>query len=255
MPPAAALIFWRKSPPLRISSTFWPTAGIRPGLEVLAGETGGWLHVLHRVKAGQDIFLVCNQNHQGAPRQFKFRATAAGEPECWDAVRNEITAIPFQRVGPAGVEFSLRLEPLESVLIVFQPKRQARPLRIEAGTKPIGQPIVLSRAANPPAPKLPPLDAGRKKTVSPVAAADPFRSRFVLPAGMDPAKCCVCLEMDGLPDDSAAIHVNGTLAGGVIGRPLRLDITRYLKAGENLVVIEPLAPKSARIVSYGIGGR
>ena len=72
-------------------------AGVRPGLEVLAGETGGWLHVLHRVKAGQDVFLVCNQNHQGAARQFKFRATAAGEPECWDAVRNEVTSIPFQR--------------------------------------------------------------------------------------------------------------------------------------------------------------
>ena len=66
---------------------------------MLAGETSGWLHVLHRVKAGQDVFLVCNQNHQGAARQFKFRATAAGEPECWDAVRNEITAIPFQRTG------------------------------------------------------------------------------------------------------------------------------------------------------------
>ena len=39
-------------------------AGIHPTLEVLAGKTSGWLHVLHRVKAGQDLFLVCNQNHQ-----------------------------------------------------------------------------------------------------------------------------------------------------------------------------------------------
>jgi len=99
-------------------------AGVRPTLEVLAGDTGGWLHGLHRVKAGQDVFLVCNQNHQGAARRFKFRAAAAGEPECWDAVRNEITSIPFQRTGRKTVEFSLTLEPLETALIVFQSKGQ-----------------------------------------------------------------------------------------------------------------------------------
>ena len=83
-----------------------------------------------------------------------------------------------------------------------------------------------------------------------MAAADPFRGHFAVPADVDPAKCRVCLEMDGLPDDSAAVTVNGVYAGGVIGRPLRLDITRHLKPGENTVVIEPLAPKSARIVVY-----
>ena len=229
-------------------------AGIRPGLEVLGGETSGWLHVLHRVKAGQDVFLVCNQNHQGAARQFTFRAAAAGEPECWDAVRNEVTAVPFRRVGPRSVEFSLCLEPLESALVVFQPTQQRRPPRIEAGMKPAREPLTVSRLANPPAPKLPPLDAHRAKSVSPVAAADPFRGRFELPADLDAAKCRVCLEMDGLPDDSAAVHVNGVFAGGVIGRPSRLDITRHLKPGQNLVVIEPLAPKSVRVVSYECGG-
>ncbi len=398
-------------------------AGIHPDMEVLAGQTSGWLHVLHRVKAGQDVFLVCNQNHQGAARQFKFRATASGEPECWDAVRNEITSIPFQRTGESRVEFSLTLEPLESVLIVFSPKRQPRPLRIEAGTKPIGESILVRREPNPtpptpvaakltrsikasltgckwvwfpegnPAVDAPPgtryfrqtisipadrkikrahflltadnsfelfvngnpagvhADSGmgddftrpfdvditqnlqpgrnvlaiaatngwdrpnpagligrfaitfqqgppltgtidkswktsqqqvdgwsslalddsawvparelvafggppwgtigdRPLTLSPVAAADPLRGRFVIPADVDLAKCRVCLEMDGLPDDSAAVHLNGVYAGGVIGRPSRLDITRCLKAGENTVVIEPLAPKSVRIVCY-----
>jgi hypothetical protein len=225
-------------------------AGVQPGLKVLAGETSGWLHVLHRVKADQDVFLVCNQNHQGAARQFEFRATAAGEPECWDAVRNEVTSIPYRRTGDGTVEFSLRLEPLESVLLVFQPKRQPRALRIEAGTKPGREPIVLARDANPPVRKMPPLDARRAKTVSPVATADPFRAHFTIPADVDLAKCRVCLEMDKLPEDSAAVRVNGLFVGGVIGRPSRLDITRQLKSGGNAVLIEPLAPQSARIVFY-----
>ena len=37
-------------------------AGVHPGLEVLEGKTDGWLHVLHRQKAGRDIFFICNQN-------------------------------------------------------------------------------------------------------------------------------------------------------------------------------------------------
>ena len=90
----------------------------------------------------------------------------------------------------------------------------------------------------------------RQVTLSPVLAADPFCGRFSLPPSVAPAKCRVCLEMDGLPDDSAAIRVNGVFAGGVIGRPLRLDITHWLRAGENTLVIEPLAPKSAHIILY-----
>jgi hypothetical protein len=83
-----------------------------------------------------------------------------------------------------------------------------------------------------------------------VAAADPFRAHFALPADVAPAKCRVYLEMEGLPDDSAAVTINGERAGGVIGRPLRLEIGRHVRAGSNLVVIEPLAPKKASVAVY-----
>jgi hypothetical protein len=92
-------------------------------------------------------------------------------------------------------------------------------------------------------------------TLSPLAAADPFRGRFTMPADVDASKCRVCVEMTDLPDDSASIRVNGTYAGGVIGRPLRLDISRHVKAGENAIVIEPLAPKAVRIVVHGSARR
>jgi hypothetical protein len=61
--------------------------------------------------------------------------------------------------------------------------------------------------------------------------------------------------MDSLPDDSTAVTVNSVYAGGAIGRPLRLDITEHIKAGQNTVVIEPLAPKANRIVFYNAAGR
>ena len=129
-------------------------------LEVLEGKTDGWLHVLHRVKDGRDVMFVANQNHLGAARTFKFRATAAGEPELWDPMRNEITAIPFQRIGDQQVEFSLTMEPLETALLVFQPTKIARPMRIEPGTKPIREPIAIVRDPNPPAKPLVPRAEG-----------------------------------------------------------------------------------------------
>ncbi len=87
-------------------------------------------------------------------------------------------------------------------------------------------------------------------TLSPIGAADPFRARLALPADVDLARCRVYLEMDDLPDHVAAVTINGRGAGGVIGHPTRLEIARYLKPGENSVLIEPLAPRSARLAFY-----
>ena len=78
-------------------------AGVRPTLDVTAGETGGWLHVLHRRKAGRDVFFVCTQNHQGAARRFTFRVTADGEPDSGDPIRGEIAAPVYRRIDARTV--------------------------------------------------------------------------------------------------------------------------------------------------------
>jgi hypothetical protein len=391
--------------------------------------------VLHRQKAESDVFLVVNQNHQGAPRQFKFRTTAQGTPECWDAMRNAIHVIPFQRTGNGAAEFTLTLEPLEGVLLVFQPKPIAAPRqglkREPSGTPAPQQTIAVTRvpytgaitrgapeerkaaasqdlrgrkwvwypegnpAAGAPAgtryfrrtitipegekikragftltcdndfvlyingkeagrsegdsenwrqPKqidvakhLQPgvnllaiaatnaasgvainpagligrytialekapgkeadpkdtvsgaidrswktsqkeergwnaagfddsvwapakelvsfggapwgtLDEGGNLTTSPVAVSDLFVGRFTLPAALDLAKSLVYVELEGVPDDSAAIRINGVYAGGMIGKPLRLNVTNHVKLGENTVEIAPLAPKAVRVI-------
>ena len=112
-------------------------AGLHPTLEVAEGQTGNWLHVLHRVKAGRDVFFVTNQNLDGGARKFKFRVTAQGEPECWDALHNEITAVRYQRLSDNQVEIPLTLEPYESVLLVFNAEKRALPPRLEADAKPV----------------------------------------------------------------------------------------------------------------------
>ncbi|MGA2035344.1 MAG: glycosyl hydrolase [Thermoguttaceae bacterium] len=220
-------------------------------LEVIEGTTDNWLHVLHRQKAQRDVFLVCNQNHQGEPRRFRFRITARGEPECWDAVRGEITALPYRRLQEDQVELALTLEPLESVLIVFQAAKLARPIRLEPGSRPLGAAIDLVRDPQPPAPPLVPEPKGRPVTLSPVKAADPFRGHCTVPPEVDLAGCRVFLEMADLPGEAARVTVNGEPAGGLIGKPCRLDISCHVRPGANEVRIVPLAPQAARLVFYG----
>ena len=58
------------------------------------------------------------------------------------------------------------------------------------------------------------------------------------------------IAVSGTAPAAAAVTVNGVKAGGLIGRPLRLDITRHVKPGENEVLIEPLSPKTARLLFY-----
>jgi hypothetical protein len=231
-------------------------ADVQSSLKVLAGETGGWLHVLHRVKEDRDVFLICNQNDKGPSRQFKFRANAAGEPECWDAMRNEITAIPYNRIDGKNVEFSLTMEPLESALVVFQPKKQSRPARIEPGVKPIGEPIAVARDPNPTSAKPPVASVNTSAkdafkdcnwvwfpegdpTVNAPVGTRYFRKALVIPTDRKIKRALFALTAD----NDFTLYVNGTSAYKSNGedenwRVVKMvDITKQLQAGRNVLAI------------------
>ena len=420
--PAGGLSFLlpEKPSPEEIKEALGGFAEVHPALEVVNGETNHWLHVLHRVKAGRDVFLVCNQNSDGKAERFRFRIRADGVPECWDAMRNAIESVSFERNGE-DVELSLSLEPLESVLLVFQPEVRALPRRHEPSAEPARLPILVVREAAvassvPPPPPLVPesirrlegcswtwypesnpaesappgtryfrkpvtipadrtvkqatflisadndfvlfVNGGKKgqsgggagdftrpaeidlttslkpgtnalciaatnggsgpnpagligrlivefdrgeplsltidkswksadsehsgwmaagfddgawsaareiasfgggpwgkmsgsgPTLSPVRA-DPFTGRVEVPGDVDLSRVRVALEMDEIaPEAAARVTVNGQPAGGFIGRPFRLDVTRHLRSGTNTVVIEPFAPRSAWLMVY-----
>jgi hypothetical protein len=411
-----------KPTPEQLQEALTGGASVHPTLEVLKGKTDGWLHVLHRVKAGRDVFLVCNQDVKGQAKDFRLRAWAEGVPECWDAMRNELTALPHERKGQS-VEFDITLEPMESVLLAFMPEKRPLPVRLAADAKCIREPIPLVRVpvqeaaagdlqekkpedqksldgcswvwypegnaaaaaqvggccfrktlslpekkiksasfhitcdndftlyvngvkvgasdggednwrelkkvdvakrlraganqlaiqavngGDTPNPAgligrlviefdqgyslLVPIDktwkaakqeqkgweqagfddsawAAAKELVafggppwgrlgggggglnrSPIAASDPFVGRCELPADLDLAKSRLFLVMDALvPEEAARVTVNGTYAGGIIGKPLRLEVTPLLKHGANTIRIEPFAPKTAHLAVY-----
>ncbi len=250
-----------------ITAALTRDAGIAPTLQVVKGDTGNWLHVLHRVKAGCDTFLVCNQNYTGDVRSLTFRIAAAGEPECWDALRNELTSIPYKRLGPKQVEVDLTLEPSESVVLVFQKEKRQLPRRLDGTLKPLYEPIRVVRGETPvsliipSAPVEPPAvtngvapagnNAKKKRVaVSPVKG-DPFVGVCDMPATVKLDQVRIFIEMDELvPEEAARVTINGKYAGGFIGKPFRLEVTPHLVAGQNKVTIEPFAPKNVVFTVY-----
>ena len=232
-----------------ITAALKKDAGIPQVVEVLDGETDNWLHVLHRVKDGSDVFLVCNQDHVRKAKKFQLKFAAEGFPEIWDAMRNEIRTVPFTRKG-SQVEIPLTLEPMESVLVVFN--KQQRPLTPRVTDTVLAAATVIpvtGGTVSPPAPPKPLIKSPPKSgiTLSPVTAR-PYAGSCQAPDDLDLTKARVYLEMENLESEEAArVTINGKDAGGFIGRPFRLDVTRHLKAGSNTVQIEPFAPESARL--------
>jgi hypothetical protein len=229
-------------------------AGTHPSLEVLEGSTDHWLHVLHRVKAGRDVFFVANQNHAGEPRTFRFHITAAGVPECWDAMRNEVTAVPFSRKGKQ-VELSLTMEPNESALLVFQPRKRALPPRHEPTRETGVKAIVVTRDPTPAQPEpLPSLGGAPALALQgcswcwypeadPAQAAPPgtryFRKQIDIPAGAKIRKATFA----GTADNSFTLFINGKSAGhsddSAEGwrNPVELDASAFLQTGPNQLAI------------------
>jgi len=238
--------------PGQIQQVLARDAGIAPVVEVLQGQTDHWLHALHRVKAGRDVFLIANQNHLGAPRSFRLRVAASGVPELWDAMRNDQWALPCRRAGGMA-EFDLTLEPNESALVVFQPEARAFPTRDATGT---GEWHPLDRLPNPIPPPAAPgalnnpaaILVGGDWVWYPEAAASKeaapgtrwFRKTFDMPSD----RAVRAARFVGTADNSFSLSVNGQPAGHGDDspegwrNPASLDVATLLRPGRNCLAIE-----------------
>ena len=262
-----------KPTPEQLQQVLAGDANIHPTLEVLEGKTDHWLHVLHRVKAGRDVFFVVNQNHLGDARPFRFRVTADGEPECWDPMRNELSSVPFKRDGKQ-VELSLTMEPNESVLLVFQPTQRPLPPRLELAGGKAGASLPIVRDATP-AHEEPVLDVGATPARSfagcawvwfpegnpaqdAPAATRYFRKQVIVPADRKIKKATFLLTAD----NSATLFINTENAGhsddSANGwrNPVELNVAKLLRPGANQLAIAATNGKTDNPVNpAGLIGR
>ena len=239
-----------KPTPEEIQQVLAGDAKIHPTLEVVQGQTDHWLHVLHRVKDGRDIFFIANQNHTGEARPFRFKVRAAGVPECWDAMRNQITAVTYERAGE-HVLIDMTLQPLESVLLVFQTEARPLPMRNEGAAPADVAPLELVRNTTPPA-AAPKLDEQRlaERTLrgyswvwypegNPLVAAPPgtryFRKAVELPANRRIREAKFRLAAD----NECILYVNGDEAGRSPSwkPPVNADVAAKLRPGANTLAV------------------
>ena len=240
--------------PQQIRKALVEDAEVTPTLDVVEGNTDHWVHVLHRVKNGRDVFLVVNQNHEPPARTLKFRAQADGVPERWDAMRNEITELPFERIDAETVEFELTLKPNESTLIVFSRHDRDLPRRVETLEKTVRPAIDFTRVPlgrpQPPSSPPPPGEDQRKITYegcnwvwfpgeNAASSAPPgtrsLRTEITLPD--QPVESATFLLS---VDNGATLYVNGTQCGQANSWQARydFDITSALRSGANVLAVE-----------------
>jgi hypothetical protein len=111
------------------------------------------------------------------------------------------------------------------------------------GEEPV-KPLVLARYGGKPWGRL---GRGGSATASPYSESVATVLAFTLPAlGADERVYFVCDGTEG--EKSAAVEVNGAFSGGFIGAPYRLDVTRAVKAGANMLETKPFRLKNPRIV-------
>ena len=77
------------------------------------------LNWIHRQVAGAEVYFVANPENVAAETRCAFRVNGL-RPELWNAVTGEITPLACYEATSTGVTIPLRLQPSESVFIVFR---------------------------------------------------------------------------------------------------------------------------------------
>ena len=200
---------------------------------------------IHRMLPGADVYFVSNQSDQPLTFDALFRVIGKA-PDTWDPVTGERRELSqYSRTDEGQTRVPLRLEPLQSLFVVFDSKRSAKD-----GSENYPEPQVL---ATVDAPWTVTFQAGRRGPAEPQT----FRQLSDWSQSQDEAIKYFSgsatyesvLNVDELPAEPlyldlgrvmvmARVWVNGKYAGGVWTSPYRLPVGGLLKQGQNQVRIE-----------------
>ena len=207
----------------------------------------------HRSTMGAEIFFLSNQSN--APIEFvpTFRVSENMRPELWDAKDGSIRSLPEYEVLDEGIRVPLKLEELGSCFIVF---RQNGP--IAEGDKNYPEPAKVEevnaewnlsfdgKLSSPADVKL--------TTLVDLSKSDDKELRYfsgtinyTTSLNIETPSARTLLDL-GRVECMAKVYVNDTYAGGVWCEPFKVDISNYIKEGENSLRIEVVNKWVNRIV-------
>lgn len=210
----------------------------------------------HQKDGDTDIYILSNQDNRALTMDVAFRVTGK-QPELWDPVTGVIRKLPAFRQEEKTTVVPMKLEKNECVFVVFREK---------------GEPSATTLEANYPAPLRTQEATGEWnvtfesafKTPSPVRMAtldnlsDNANDSIRYFSGTATYTTSVSLDCAGRGEHMfmtfdnvgtmAKVYINGKYAGGVWTAPYRLDVTDFVKNGNNDVKVEVVNTWVNRIV-------
>jgi len=231
------------------------TAALKP--DVVLSPAAPDIGFIHRATSDAEIYFIANTGNE--PRRLKATFRVEGlNPEWWDPMSGEVRPAAVVASSTNGVSVSLDLEPYGSRVLVFS--RRARSA-LASGTGEALPPIDLSsgwqvsfgESGAPVTMSMPRSWTDDEKTryYSGVAA---YEKTFAIPDGFLQKRIRILLDfgegqpvappanprangmralLDGPFREAAVVTVNGRRAGSVWCPPYSIDVTDFLKRGEN----------------------
>lgn len=206
------------------------------------------IHYGHRKAGNMDIYFVSNQTDKSWVIHPEFRVTGK-HPELWEPTTGNIRRLPAYEKKKKTTVVPLRLEPFESIFVVFRKKavrsskhgvRDNYPdpvlvtdikgpwtVAFDPSMRGPGQPVVFDTLYD--------WTSSGDERIKYYSGTAFYTTTF----NFDelPPRHKVVLDLGGLTA-MAKVSVNNLYAGGVWTSPYRLDITDLVKPGDNELKIE-----------------
>lgn len=211
----------------------------------------------HRDGGDRQIYYLTNQSEERIEFPCTFRVTGM-HPELWDPVNGEIRPLPEYSDNGRTTRVPIVLDPIQSLFVVFNSKKA--PGKKVAGTANFPEPVSVTTLDGPWTLTF---EQDRRGPAKAVTLAKPedlslsedpsiryfsgtvhYRTSFRL-GRKQPGRLLLNTGEVGV---MARIYVNGHYAGGVWTAPYKVDITRWVRAGENSLTIDVVNTWANRLI-------
>lgn len=229
--------------------------GCQPDCKISSAPT---VLYTHRTAGDKEIYFISNQQNKEIEITPQFRIYSM-QPELWDPVNGTMRLLPDYQQTKNGTFVTLKLAPYESSFVVFRKKAQANPaVANQTKNYPVFETI-----QQLPGPWEVSFDTSKRgpstpqifDTLEDLSKNNDFNIRHYSGTILYNKEFTYDKKVSGslflnLNDVGvmAKIKVNGHYAGGVWTAPYRLDITEYVKEGNNKLQIEVVTTWVNRLI-------
>lgn len=206
------------------------------------------IHYGHRTMEGIEIYFLSNQTDQETVIRPEFRVTGK-RPELWEATTGSIRDLPAYEQREKSTMVPVKLAPHESVFIVFKDKAGNSKLTDISDNYP--EPEIIEELKGPWSVAF---DASSRGPAEPVIFETLYdwttssdesikyysgTARYTIQFSVPEVKKDETIVINlGKLTAMAKVKINGNDAGGVWTYPYMLDITQWVKPGQNELEIE-----------------